>query len=273
MEIEKNYELDFDILVKNAIGIGNRLDGKKYQHNGQNLIYAEGIGQKIIHHILSARHLFHGYQLASDKYLFKPTIDFASIAILTRASLETYLTLNYIFISTTDKDELRFRFLCWDLAGFLERADHTPTNQEHKDKQTQEKKSIKTITEELKNTNAFKNLSTKRQKLATNGQWRLNNSWVQLAVMAGFSERFFKQQYKFLCAYAHSSRLSIIQIQQIKELEAQKEMALASISVLMVIIAKFMFDYIHLIPELNEIKNEPEYAIIAAWKMIGENLK
>jgi len=271
--MEENYELDFDLLIKAAIEIGNRLDGQKNPTERETLVFAEGLGQKIIHHTLSVRRLFEGYQLATDKHLFVKQVDFASIAILTRAALETYLTLNYVFVSTQNVDELEFRFKCWHLAGFLDRADFDPKEEEHIKLKDSEKQATDKIKLEIQRLPFFNTLSKKKKDQALKGFWRLDNPWVNLAKQSGFSEPFFRQQYKFLCGYAHSSRLSIIQIQQSKELEQQKEMAKASISVLMVVLAKFMYDYIQLIPELKAVEKDLEaFPMISIWKMVGENL-
>ncbi len=272
-DFEVNYETDFDLLIKTAIEIGNSLDGKKYVYNTNDLFYAEGLGQKIINHAITIRQLFGGYQLSIGQITYQATVDFASIAILTRAALETYLTLNYIFVAPKTPEEKLLRFQAWHLAGFLERADHIPTKQAHVDLKNKEQLEIEKLKQELNNSSYFNSLTKKQREKILTGQWRVENSWSQLAQDAGFSKRYFNQQYKFLCAYAHSSRLSIIQIQQTKEYAMKHEMAKASISTCMVVLAKFMHDYIHIIPELNGFINDSEtYPIIGMWKMVGENL-
>lgn len=271
--MEINYELDFEILLRGAIEIGNSMHGKPNTASLKNLIYAEGLGQKLVHHCLAANHLYGGFQLVTDKHSFQPQVDFASIAILTRAALETYLTLNYLFVSSHDEDDFNFRFLAWDLAGYLERQEHIAKSAEHETKQQQEKIAIEVVKSKIQETSTFLNLNSKQKKRLLNGQWRLDYSWGDLAVEAGFNKSFFNQQYKFLCAYAHSSRLSIIQIQQTKDLNEQREMATASISVLMVVIAKFMYDYINLIPEVKTFAEDSEYyPVIMMWKTIGEDI-
>lgn len=271
--MEENYELDFDLLIKASIEIGNRLDGQKNPSERETLVFAEGLGQKIIHHTLSVRHLFEGYQLATDKHLFVKQVDFASIAILTRAALETYLTLSYVFVSPQNEEELEFRFKCWHLAGFLDRVGFDPKEVEHVKLKDSEKQAIDKLTIEIQALPFFKSLPKRNQDQALKGFWRLDNAWVNLATQSGFSEAFFRQQYKFLCGYAHSSRLCIIQIQQTKDIERQREMAKASIGVLMVVIAKFMYDYIQIIPELKAVEKEIEaLPMISSWKMVGENL-
>jgi len=268
-----NYERDFDLLINISLEIGNKLQGQKIPENGQFIYYAEGLGQKIINHILTARNLFNGYQLVIGKNIYEPKIDYSSIAILTRAALETYLSFNYIFVAVQNDKEKEFRFLCWDLAGYVERSDFEPKIEKHFELKESERKVIEKLRNQLSENSIFKKLSTKNQARALNGQWRLDNSWNQLAVKAGFNKEYFRQQYKFLCGYAHSSRLSIIQIQQNKSIDQQREMAIASVGTLMVILAKHMYDYIEIMPQLIDVKQDiSKYQIILAWKTIGEQI-
>ena len=163
------------------------------------------------------------------------------------------------------------RFKCWDLGGFLDRADFTATRSEHIKLKKYEQEQILKLQTEIKDSALFNALNSKNKKNALNGRWKLDNTWTILAENAGFSKSFFSQQYDFLCSHAHSSRLSVIQVQQTKDVSAQKKIAKASTVILMAILSKFMFDYIHLIPELNYIvDNKEEYAIILFWKNLGE---
>jgi hypothetical protein len=271
--MEANHELDFDLLLKGAIEIGNRLTGQNKPTEIEGVYYAEGLGQKIIHHCLSVRHLFKGYQLVTDAHVYGATVDFASIAILVRAALETYLTLHHVFVASKDPEELRFRFLCWHLGGYLDRADFEPQNQAQISLKESEAQAIAELRANIQLCPSFLALNSKLQKLVLKGNWRIDKVWADLAAEAGFQEAFFRQQYKFLCGYAHSSRLSIIQIQQRGDVAQQKALAKASVGVAMVVLAKFMFDYINLIPALREAQHEFEaYPMIFIWKSIGEGL-
>jgi len=271
--MEVNYETDIDLLINASIEIGNSIQGHSIPQDVPFIYFAEGLGQKVLNHTLTARYLFHGYQLGSGGNLFAPKIDYSSIAILTRAALETYLTMNYVFVSEGNSEQRQFRFLCWDLAGYLERADFQPKDDTHVTLKQSEALAIEKLKRELSENDIFKNLSTKLKERALTGQWRLNYSWNDLAVKAGFSKDYFRQQYKFLCGYAHSSRLSVIQIQQNVTFEQQREMAIASIGTLMVVLAKYMHDYIEIMPQLNSVKQDmKKYPIIHFWKTIGETI-
>ena len=273
LDFDENYELDFELLIKAAIEIGNSLDGQKILIDTPNIYFAEGIGQKILSHIISAHYLSKGYQLSTDKHVFVGQIDFSSVSILVRAALESYLTFNHVFVSAKDKDELSFRFKCWDLGGFIDRSNFIATEERHVKLKEFESTQIKIIQSEIQQSQTFSNLNAADKKAALNGKWKLSNSWSKIAVNAGFNKKFFDDQYNFLCSHAHSSRLSIIQVQQTRDLKSQSEMIKALVSILMAVLSKYLFDYIHLIPELNHLKSDVEkYPMIAEWKNIAEVL-
>ncbi|MBK7567981.1 MAG: hypothetical protein IPI31_09160 [Bacteroidetes bacterium] len=272
--IEHNPQFDLDVIINASVEIGNLMQGALIPESSHMLYYAEGLSQKIINHILTARYLLNGYQLGIENNLFEPKVDFGSIIILTRAALETYLALNYIFIAENNHSLQDFRYLCWDLAGYLERANMPAKVDHHKQLKEDEAKQIELIRNKLLINGIFQSLGPKVQKKALNGEWRLTLGWVDLATRAGINEIYFRNQYKFLCNYAHASRLSVIQIQQNKTFIQQKEMALFTVNTLIVVLAKHMYDYIEIMPALNVLKVKmKQYPIILFWKKIGENLR
>lgn len=269
----EDFNRDFELLVKVSIDIGNRLTNVDIPDYNNSISFAEGLGQKIINHVLSANYLYSGYQLNLEGKLYTPKIDFASIAILARAALETYLTFNHIFISPKNVDDHIFRFSCWDLAGFIERVNFHASTEEHIKLKEFEKGEIEKLKIKINALELYQQLPANIQKIAMKGQWKLEKNWADLATNSGFSTSFFQPQYKFLCAYSHSSRLSVMQVQQNKNIEQQLEMASSLTTILMVVLAKFMFDYIELLPQLHEVKNEADiYQIILGWKDIAERL-
>lgn len=273
LEFDKHYEKDFELLIKAAIEIGNSLDGRKTSIDKPHIYYVEGLGQKILSHILSANYLSKGYKLTMADLSFEPQIDFSSITILARAALESYLTFNYIFASTKDDDELSFRFNCWHLGGFIDRSEFVPKTEKHTKLKEYEAEQVIKIQNLLREIPLFNRLNSGDKAAALKGKWKLSKSWSKLAVNARFGQKFFEDQYSFLCSHAHASRLSTMQVQQTKELTDQAKMAKSTIGILMIILAKFMFDYIHLIPELNHFVNDRErYPIILTWKTIGESV-
>ena len=116
--MEINYKTDFDILIDAAIQIGNMMHGIKVEDSLVQFHLAEGLGKKIINHTLSARQLIQGYQIKLLNNIYEPRTDVASIAVLTRAAMETYLTLNHVFVAKDCGKSRELRFLSWDLAAY-----------------------------------------------------------------------------------------------------------------------------------------------------------
>jgi hypothetical protein len=112
---------DFDQLIRSFINIGNRMEHEEMTKSNESFYNAEGLGKKILHHIITSRFLINGYQLNE----FYPQVDFASIAVFTRAALETYLTFNYLFVAPKNVDEKEFKLQAWYLGG-LDRIKFEP---------------------------------------------------------------------------------------------------------------------------------------------------
>jgi hypothetical protein len=267
--IDMILEKDFNDLIEITINVGNSLAGKP--NATKSAIYAEGLGQKVISHVLSAKYLYGGSVLKIRGSMSKPFIDFASIFVLTRAAIETYLTFNYLFISPKSPVEHEFRLLCWDLSGCLERAKIEAKDEEHIQKKNEEAKSIIELTEIIKNHEYYKALSEYMQGRSLRGDWRLKKDWSDLALESGFKKDFFEEQYKFLCGYAHSNKLSIVQIQQTKGIDNQRLQARGFIPLLKMVLAKYLYDYVNFTPMLKEAINlsEPKYSSVILWRDVA----
>lgn len=268
------HEQDFDELIVAFIHTGNKLHDISNVLQTKNLSYAEGLGKKILHHTLSVKYLTGGYALTAKGNNYEPQVDFSSVCILARAALETYLTFNHIYVQPKDVEEHQLRFAAWDYAGYMQRQKFTTRTPETAARQQQELGLSQTLWAEIEQNSTFKILGPKQQRELQKGNWRINHSWSTLAVNAGFNKSFFDDQYKFLCGHAHASRLSIIQIQQVADISGQKEMAMASASMLMTVLAKYLYDYIRLIPELDARvdKRSRDYYLIDVWRRVGEKL-
>jgi hypothetical protein len=119
----------------------------------------------------------------------------------------------------------------------------------------------------------IKNFILSLRKKVLKGDWKYGG-WDSLAVSAGLDEKYFRQIYSWLCAYAHSSRWSVVQIQQMSGLDKQREMGSAFISILMITLGKYGFDYIEIMPRLKEKVDisSKEYQKILEYKTIAELL-
>lgn len=269
MNERNEHRKDFDNLITAFIEIGNKLVGIKIAKDSEFLYHAEGLGKKLINHIVTVRVLSNGYKFGA----FEATIDFGSIAVLARAALETYLTFNYLFVSPNDDDEKIFKLNVWYLGG-LDRIKYKPAFADNLHKYEEEIERASRLKDIIRNTKYFSTLHDQRQKQALKGVWKLDE-WAALAKKAGFSDEFFRKQYMFLSSYAHSNNLSVFQTQQINDLDGKRAMAESFIIAPMVVLGKYAFDYVQIMPGLKETVNfdSPQFKILNTYKFIGENLK
>lgn len=269
----KNQQ-ELETLMNFYIQVGNSIAGKNVE--GQNGIkYAETIAKKTFAHIASAFALIKGVKVMLKDGSYVEFIDHSSIAILTRAALESYLTFNYLFISNKNTKEKEFRFRCWDLYGFIERKDFKAVGDISVKRKAEEAEKIKETIALIRNFESFKNLTPKEQTRIEKGHWKLNNKWADLAEQSGFNREFFIDTYSYLCSYAHTGRLSALQIMQAQTKEEQTELVKPLLGFLLIIISKFIIDYVDLIPETKPAfdadKNGKHIATI--WKSVAEELK
>src|SRR5665213_667274 len=206
--IDTRYEEGFDQLIKLTIDIGNQLQQQPIPP-GDSYVYIEGLGQKIIRHVLSAKFIGEGYQLMIGQELYEQMMDFGSVMVITRAALEAYLTFHFLFVDPKEPDKKRFRFLCWHIGAFLDRVDHEPEQEAHIQLKASEVRELDKYRTELKTNAYYNSITPKAQEKAFNGEWRIFDGWTKLATNAGFPESFFKQQYRLLCSYSHSGRHSV----------------------------------------------------------------
>jgi hypothetical protein len=262
------YVRDFDSLIAAFIDIGGQLAGIRINPSTQFLYNAEGLGKKLINHIVTTRVLLNGYKLGP----FERTVDFGSIAILARAALETYLTLNYLFVSPEDEDEKIFKLNAWYLGG-LDRIKYKPAYAENQAKYEEELKRADQLKDSIRKSRYFGALKDRTKDEVLKGIWKIGG-WPDLARKAGFDDGYFRKQYMFLSSYSHSNNLSVMQTQQIIDFDAKREMAEAFISVPMVVLGKYAYDYVQIMPTLKEKIDFSldKFRVLYIYKQIGEKL-
>jgi hypothetical protein len=274
MDDSLNNEKDILLLVEHFIIVANSLKGRKMPVD-ERIRFAEPLAKKAIWHIISALSLFNGTKLILTDNSYTKSVDFSSMAVLARAAIEAYLTFNYVLIQPENKEDQDFRFFCWDLAGFIERENYPEKNEKTKQLKQSEQKQKQRIIKQLEQNSVFQHLSNYQQKQIKNGNWRMGKSWTELAKFASLHEATFKTLYSYLCSYSHSGRLSIIQIEQNKNFQKEKEFSKIFQTINLLILSRLLMDYVNLIPECRKVfeSNERAVYITRIWNEIGNNLK
>ena len=136
--------------------------------------------------------------------------DFASSAVLTRVTLETYLVMYGVFFEPETEDEFEFNHAYWLLSGFILREGYDPLDPNLKRKMADAQIEIQDMKRRIQNTNKFKTLKSGEQKNVLRGRWK--RSWKNLAKAAGFGEETIQRLQKYLSGFVHADGLSGTQI-------------------------------------------------------------
>jgi len=237
--------------------------------------YALMIGKKILDHCISVLNLSNKQTYYFSNNTRIEFIDFPTIAVITRSIVESYLAFNHIFINSNSEEEAKFKWLVYDLAGYFERQSFKATIEEHIKIKEEEVKSIQILREQIKDNPFFTSFSEKQQKqLLQKENWKLFNSWGDLAVKAGYDSEAFNQTYKYLCSYVHSGRLSILQILDANKNGKEINLVNSNINTCCGALAKYICDIGKLIPEFKDFyeKEELDKKTIEIWVKVAERV-
>jgi len=182
-------------------------------------LYLESLIHKIIFASYSLVNLSNGYTIEFKNTKSK-IIDYSSMLILTRALIENYLTLYYIYISEAKDSEKLFKFKLWELSGLITRQGYDfpikegPVYQEFKNKKDREKIILENLLTEIKSYPEYSGLGKKEiNKLKKFGLPRID-SWQKMIEASDLKKSLFTTIYSLSSNYAHSEFLGIMQIKQ-----------------------------------------------------------
>jgi len=168
--------------------------------------------------------------------------DFASIAVLGRAALETYLTLFEVFFEPENDDEFEFRHAAWQLQGFILREGFIPSDPDLQIDYIRAQEEIQHLRDRIKQTSAFANLANKQKKQILRG--RRIRTRMEVAEAAGFGKDFIRRIYHYYSDFAHSGGLSAAQIFEAKTAQAQKEHTQMHLLTSGIALSKQILDYV-----------------------------
>ncbi len=240
--------------------------------------HAQTLVGKIIftsHSILS---LTNGFEYAHFKRNHKAElIDCPSIFVLTRALIENYITLCYIYNNNLAEEEKMFRYKLWEVSGLLSRQNlGDSTNDKIIQKKESEKKLIDKIFAEIQSMPEYKQLEKPQlRKLQKFGLPRIS-SWHGLIEKCEIGNEIFSSLYSYFSSYAHSEYLSILQLSQSslnKNSKSNIDNIEISLNVVRMIISMSIDFYITSFKSAEIIYNTfPESIIkeIKIWKLIGK---
>lgn len=189
---------------------------------GERLLDAWGLGVKYWFHAATVQHLADGTNATEPAGKF---FDFASVTVIARATLETFLVFHHLFVdplgSVTNED---FRHGGWVLADLLARQQFPASSSHQRELLGRERQRIEALKLSLTANPVFQSLSSRQQRALLNrGKWRWKREptgrftearWRDLALAAGLSHDYAVTFQSFGSSYVHAGSLSAAQIRE-----------------------------------------------------------
>jgi hypothetical protein len=203
----------------------------------ERVLDAEGLAAKCLFHANSCLLLAGGTPVGKGA---TRVLDLGSLNVLVRATLESSLAFHHLFASSQHSAQIEFRYLRWVLADLLERQDFPASSPDSQQTQTEELQQIKEIRSRLQANGEFQGLTPKqRKRVLEEGHW--NPGWATVARDAGLSELHATLVHRYLCSYAHSGSMSVLQLRQAKTCEDRERFlatALRLVSIALALITR-----------------------------------
>lgn len=236
------YSADYSTLLHLFIRLVESQAGQTIKSGEAWLNNAQTLSIKLFRHLVSIQTISAG---ATVEQVGIPTVSFvdhASVKVVARAALETYLVFFYLY-GGIDWSLSEFRHKSWQLGGLIDRQLFHASTEEHREVLAREKQQIDALKSEIEKDPLLQRYTTKQRAKLLAGDWRVGNGWANLSVEAGFHEKWFKNIYGYLCGYSHSSYLSALQVGQAQTIEEQVKLTEFILGIGIVIMAHFASSY------------------------------
>lgn len=244
MSGHRNIREDFNILIEvmaemiDAQAGVPRTEGDEWADDFQTLTV------RLFKQLCSARALLEPKAFINRRGQAFHFIDHTTVTVVIRACIESYIAMHWIF-GSDEINHRRFRHNVWKLAGLQDRLGLHPTTDESRQKMADTLIQASELAAQVQASPFFFSEYTEKQrKRVLKGDWRVDWSWANQAVKAGFHKKYFESLYSHYCGYAHSSYISAVQVKKASgSLDDQHMLAQAVLQSGVHVLAHFLHFY------------------------------
>lgn len=267
------YDADYSALLDLFVRLVASQAGVENEEGSACLKDAQVLATKLFRHLVSMRALAAGATVETAGGLSVFFIDHASVKVVARAAIETYLVFFYLY-GTADQSLSKFRHKTWQLGGLSDRQQYHVSTQEGHEVLAREIKQIEALRLEIERHPQIANYTDRQRKKLLNGDWRIGKGWADLGAHAGFHGKYFDNIYGYLCGYSHSSYLSALQVGQAKSIENQQKLTQSIMGIGVVLMAHFAFSYSRAFSNAEKVLsgNPTVKRIAEKWRIDPEDM-
>ena len=194
-------------------------------------------------------------------------IDPTIIASLVRNIFETCALFNLIFRQTNSEEEMIIIYNLWSISGlnYRQRFESNLESKQAQEKIEEERSVIQKLTEEIKQTSVFKNLTEKSKgkiesrieqkdfRIVFDGKKvKCYTSWQELCNVMQLNEEIFDNIYTYFSLYSHPSQVAVFQFESMFTKKQEfKELTAVNLKYCFSLLSVFIADYIHKFPSIK----------------------
>ena len=186
MSTDTDYSTLLDLLIRL---VQSQAD-QRIELGGEWLNDAQVLSITLFRHLVSMQTLATCAIVEQDEIPTVFFVDHASVKVVARAALETYLVFYYIF-GCTDRSLSEFRHKTWQLGGLADRQEFHTSIAEHRAILIAEKQKIARLWSEIESSPHIHAYTQKQRAKLLKGEWRIGKGWADLSAIAGFHAKYF----------------------------------------------------------------------------------
>lgn len=267
------YDAEYSELLPLFIKLIESQNGREIQPGREWLTDAQVLSVKLFQHLVSMKSLADGASIEVPNLISTTYIDHASIKVVARAALETYLVFFFIY-GTQDQDQSQFRHNVWYYSGLADREKYVTNSAHAHEVLAVERQAMNNLCAEIKTSPYYSDFTVKQQRQLLKGAWRTGVTWSDLGINAGFHAQYFNNIYNYLCGYSHSSYASALQVSQAQSIEDQQMLARPILGIGVVLMSHFTFTYPTVFPDADAIlaANPVPRSVAEKWRFGPEDM-
>jgi len=242
--------IDLDLLTSLLAEVIESLGGVVPDERRQ--AESQALLEKMLYHALSIRFLYNRPITLPLKTPGLTVYDFPSGIVLSRALVETYLTLHELFLAPKTPDDFNFDYFLWRIRGLLPLEGFDSLDPENDGKYAEYMRSLAACREGLKATQRFQALKTKQQRKAE--QRGIDDSPRNYKA-AGVGPDTFKRYYASSSGYVHTDGQAANQIRCAKNHADQREMFGMAFQMVILCLARTIIEFQERYPECKAACN------------------
>lgn len=275
MAYRRDIEADFDTLIDlMAEMIDAQVDIPRTEGDDW-IVDLQALSVKLFKQLCSARSLLEPASFINSRKQVFQFIDHSAVIVVVRASIESYIAMHWIFGSPSIEHR-RFRHRVWTLAGLYDRLGlHATTDEGRRKVSETQAQADELAAEVLASPFLLSDYTDKQRRRVLKGDWRVDWSWTDQAVRAGFHQKYFESMYSHYCGYAHSSYISALQIRDsATSIADQRMLARAALQAGVHVLAHFLFFYASILDAPNRVFESSEEAnrVAGFWHFSAEEM-